>query len=426
VIWPVHSVLKKHLTNGLIVFVGQMVTAVGGLAMVRVMTEHLSPEEYGLLTLGITFALMANQIIFGPLGSGLTRFFAAAAEKGETAAFLQAATTLGKYAAAVLVALAAVAVLVLCVLGSYRWATLLGLGLLFSLAAGFYALFNGIFLAKNAQVTLTSFQSSEPLARLALAVVVMAVLGATAEAALTGYILGTLITVLLQVWKMMRAHPLEALAGPELKAKWLDKVVRYGAPYATWGVFTTINLASDRWVLKWAQGQDQVGLYAALYQIGYLPVVMLVSIFAQVITPHLYQSAGDGTDGARLTGVYALVKKAVAACLATTLALVVMGYFLHGLVYQWFVSKAYASVSSYLPLMILAAGIFASAQIAALRLHSGASTTQLIPVKIGCAVIGIILNVILGSQYGVFGIVLAQLLTSVTFFMWIFAIGPKS
>jgi O-antigen/teichoic acid export membrane protein len=423
--WPIHSVLSKHLTNGLIVLAGQMSVAVSGLVMVRVMTEHLLPADYGLLTLGITFALMANQVIFGPLGSGLTRFFAAAAESRETDAFLKAATTLTKYAAAILVSIAGIAVLVLFLLGSFRWATLLGLGLMFSLASGFYSLINGIFLAKNAQKTLTIFQSSEPVARLAFAVLLMALLGATAEVALAGYMLGTLIIVLLQMARINYTDPVHNVVDSGITAKWLGKILHYGAPYATWGVFTTINLASDRWVLKWAQGQDQVGLYAALYQIGYLPVIMLVSIFAQIITPHLYKTAGDGTDHERLTGVYSVVKKAVAACMGATFILMIMGYFLHGLLYAWFVSKSYASVSKYLPLMILAAGIFASAQIASLRLHSGVSTTQLIPVKIGCAVIGIILNVIFGIHYGVFGIVLAQLVTSFTFLIWIFAIGPK-
>jgi O-antigen/teichoic acid export membrane protein len=411
--------LNKHLTNGLIVLTGQMIVAVSGLVMVRVITEHLQPAEYGLLTLGITFALMANQVIFGPLGAGLTRFFAAAVESAEADAFLRAAITLTKYATFLLVSIAVVAALLLFLFGAYRWATLLWLGLMFSLVTGFYSLINGIFLAKNAQKTLTVFQSSEPLARLVFAVVLIFVFGSTAEAALFGYILGTLITFLFQVVQVKRTEPFHKTVNSEIKAKWLEKILHYGTPYATWGVFTTINLASDRWVLKWATDQEQVGLYAVLYQIGYLPVTMAVTVLAQIITPQLYAIAGDGANNDRLIKVYSVTKKVVVICIITTIILALLGMLLHELIYDLFVSKSYASVSKYLPLMIFAAGIFASGQVASLALQSGATAAPLIPIKIGSAFIGIILNLIIGYYYGVLGIATALVITSLAYLFWI-------
>ncbi len=417
--------MKIKLSNGIVVIAGQLIVAGTGLATVRILTEYLQPTEYGMLTLSITFTLMANQVIFGPLSAGLTRFFSAADELVESEAIIKAAYTLSIYAVAILIGMATIAVAVLAMIGSYRWATLIGLAVIYSITLGFYSFNNGILLAKNEQKKLTIFQCFEPLARLVFAFLLIYFFNLTAEMALTGFLLGALIIVFIQIMQIKDNHVFNNNVDSEIKVKWREKILRYGAPYATWGIFTTINLASDRWVLHWTQSQEQVGLYSALYQIGYLPMIMLVSIFSQLITPYLYKTAGDGTDSARLLEVYPVINKAVAACLFATLIISIFGFFYHEIIYAQFVSKEYAKISIYLPHMILAAGIFASAQVKSLRLHSSASTVQLIPIKVGIALIGIILNIILGSQYGVFGIVIAQLLTSITYLTWISCIGPK-
>lgn len=413
--------MRWQLKSSVIILAGQFAVAIAGLAMVRVLTEYLSPAEYGYLTLGLTFSLIANQIIFGPLGAGLTRFYATANECNETLSYMQAVVSLTKYASILLLGIAIIGLIGLFWFGVYHWVVLVVLSAIFSLLSGIYGLSNGIFLAKNSQIILTLFQGIEPWCRLVFAVGIMALFGRTSEAALEGYIIGTLITVLFQIIKIIKISPSKAESNIVIKSKWQKNILSYSLPYASWGIFTTLHLSSDRWVLSWAQGQEQVGLYATLYQIGYLPIIMIISVFSQIITPHLYKIAGDGLDQNRLKQVRSVTKRALLVCIGATLIMVLFGWVFHELIYKWFVSEKYASVSYLIPLMIFAAGLFASGQIVTLALQSGVTTAKLMPIKIICALIGVFLNFILGTKFGVLGVVLAQVIFSMIYLSWVSA-----
>jgi O-antigen/teichoic acid export membrane protein len=387
--------------------------------MVRVLTEYLSPAEYGYLTLGLTVSLISNQLIFGPLGAGVTRFFAAASDQNEVTAYLRAVTTLTKQAILLVTVLTGIGLIALVSLELTQWAVLLVIGMMFSLATGFYTLANGIFLAKNSQIELSLFQISEPISKLAIAILFIIFIGSNSTAALGGYIVGTLMIFTWQYFKLRKIPTRSATNTSAAKEKWQNSIRYYGLPYASWGLFTALHLASDRWVLNSTQGPDQVGLYATLYQLGYLPVTMLVSVFSQVITPHLYKIAGEGIDNHNQDKILLIIKRAVIASIGVTIIFATFAYIFHGLIYEWFVSEKFASVSLYMPLVVIAGGLFASGQILMLSLQSRNTSTSQIPIKIGCAVIGILLNIILGSMFGVAGMVIAQASYSIIYFGWV-------
>ena len=69
--------------EGFWVLLGQVVAILGALGGVRVLTELLDPTAYGELALGMTAATLVNQVIFGPLGQGASRFFAPANDIGD-------------------------------------------------------------------------------------------------------------------------------------------------------------------------------------------------------------------------------------------------------------------------------------------------------------------------------------------------------
>jgi len=69
---------------------GQAEAVIRSLVGVRLLTGILSPDVYGELALGITLAMLVNQIVPEPLGAPVSGFFATAREKGELSSFLTA------------------------------------------------------------------------------------------------------------------------------------------------------------------------------------------------------------------------------------------------------------------------------------------------------------------------------------------------
>lgn len=409
----------KLIKSGIVILFGQIVIAISGLIMVRVLTEKLSPSEYGLLTLGISFSLFANQILFGPLGAGLVRFYTSAKENKEENELISSIINLVKYFLIVFFVLSVIPEVILLYLNSLRWSVLIFLGIIFSFVVGINSLLNGIFLAENSQKTLTLFQVVEPISRLLISLFLIYQYKPTAEYVLIGFLVGTLLISFFQIKKIRECYS-ENNANKKYKIKkWEEKIFKYGLPYAIWGLFTAAQLASDRWVLNFTQGQNEVGLYTTLYQIGYVPVTMLIGIIGQIMTPYLFEKAGDGTEVEKNKEVNKVTIEVVKVCIFITFALVFFGFLLSDVVYKIFVSEQYFSVSGYLPIIIFAAGVFASAQVASLALQSGPNSNPLILIKITCALLGILLNYVFGKYFSILGILISLSIISVFYLVWI-------
>ena len=82
---------RRLIKEGSWIVLGQLMMIAGSLVGVRLLTELLSPDAYGQLALGMTIATLVNQIVLGPLGGGIIRFYAHAVESSDLAGYFNAA-----------------------------------------------------------------------------------------------------------------------------------------------------------------------------------------------------------------------------------------------------------------------------------------------------------------------------------------------
>lgn len=437
------------------VTIGQVVAVLGGLVGVRMLTELMSPEAYGELALGMTIATLFQQISFGPFGQATLRFYPPAREKNSVLDLEQDALQIGKLLATILVAVVAFVTGGLWISGRPDWATLFLIAFFFSLFQGVNNVVNGIQNAARYRIVVAWHKGAFEWLRFLVAAGLIWLLTGESWVALTGYVFAAAIICVSQFvlyWRKIRqpavqreraadVHSAEVECavgnagggemsveerddGPENRDQdWGRRLWDYGSPFAIWGIFTWVHIASDRWALQAFSGQKAVGLYAVLYQLGFYPLTFVSSIVSKFISPILYEKAGDASSEERVRSAYKLNYWITGGTVLATVAATGGAYLLHPIVFQIFVGEEYRAASDLLPYMTLAGGLYATSQVVGLLLMSRAESKRLIVPKVATALIGGGLNVAGSYWYGVEGVILGLIAFSLINIAWTLSVS---
>lgn len=395
---------------------GQIAVVLGALVLVRVLTEYLDPTQYGQLALGLTVAGLINQVVMGGVTAGIGRFYSVAAEKNDLPSYLNASGWLMVYATAAVVVIALVLMAGLYWFSYSGWMGLAAVALLFSVLSGYNTSLSGIQNAARQRAIVAFHGGLDAWLKILLAVGVMFWLGKSSSAVILGYALSSLLVTGSQFYFLRRLiRPLER---PQASAKWIRQIWAYSWPFSTWGVFTWAQQVSDRWALQTFASTQDVGMYAVLFQLGYVPIGLATAMAITFLGPVLYQRSGIATDHTRNTSVHRIAWRITLVGLVVTGLAFLFTLMLHESIFHFLADAQYHSVSHFLPWMVLAGGIFAAGQMLALKLMSEMKPAAMTAAKIITATLGVVLNVYGAKQYGLPGVVGALVLFSGIYFLW--------
>ena len=411
---------------------GQVVGAAGNIFAIRVLTTLLPPAGYGQLALAMTGAVLAQQLVFGPIGTACLRFFAPAAESGELGVYVRAVARM--FLAGTL-ALGAISVAVgIFIAGSAR------LNLLpMVAAAGVFAwissagsMIDGIQNAARQRMIVALHQGAGAWLRLGIVIEVARYLTQDVNSILWSYSAGYTVVMVSQLYflqrtlrRSMRGTRSGSLQEPDAARPMLRSMWTYTWPFSLWGIFYWIQASSDRWALGAYAGLDQVGLYQSLYQVGYYPIAMLTQFLLQVSAPIIFQRAGSGADRGRRMNAEGLNNLLTRVVLGATAVVALASYMGGHRVLALVLAPPYRAHSPLISMLILASGCFAAGQIKSLNFMTSLATHRLIAPKIVTAVAGAGL-IVLGARYrGSYGVAAAQLAFSLSYIVWIFLLDRK-
>jgi O-antigen/teichoic acid export membrane protein len=418
------SRIQRLAREGGWVVAGQIATALGALALVRVLTEYLDPEQYGQLALGLTLASLVNQVVMGGIGAGIGRFYSIAAEKEDLGGYLHATGYLLTYATAAVVAIGLILMASLSWLGYSHWIGLAAAALVFSALSGYNSTLSGIQNAARQRAIVAIHGGVDAWLKILLAVGAVLWLGASSTAVVGGYACSSLlITVSLLIF-LRRTIPQQHTPIPN-RQQWMPRIWAYSLPFSTFGAFTWMHQASDRWALQVFATTSDVGQYAVLFQLGFTPIALITGMAMSFSGPILYQRSGDATDHARNTNVHLLSWRMTHLSLIVTL----LGFAITFALHEWFfgllVASEYRGSSHLLPWVVLAGGIFAAGQMLALKLMSDMKSSAMTTAKIVTAVIGILLNLVGAAFAGTQGVVGALVAFSCIYFVWMALLASR-
>jgi O-antigen/teichoic acid export membrane protein len=399
------------------VALGQVIAVIGALVGVRLLTELLDPASYGQLALGMTLATLVHQCIFGPLGHGATRFWSPAEEAKDLPGYLSAARGLIAKATGLVVALAVSGAGALWISGHVSWAVLTMLAAIFALLRGYNSILGGLQNAARQRIIVAFHQGAETWMRFLLAAAAIVLLAATSTAAMAGYVLAMLLVLVSQALFFRRRLVSVSMTSAG-DPGWRDQIWQFAWPFAAFGLFTWAQVASARWALEMFASTEDVGFYAVLFQLGVYPMSILTAMAIQYLAPIFYQRAGDAQDALRNENVRVLGARLTSTTLSLTFVATAAVFLLHQWIFRWFVAENYRSVSYLLPWLVLAGGLIAAAQTVELNLMSMLKTRSMLRVKVVTAIAGVIFNYLGARYYGILGVVAANILFAVPYFLW--------
>lgn len=402
---------------------GQILLASGAILGVRLLTGVLTPASYGELALGMTIVTLAYNVALWPVGWVSTRFFAPAQEANQIHEYLRAIVYLLAWISVIVIIVIGSASFILWILDLAEWSVLLLIILIFVLLSGYNITLDSIQNAARQRAIVALHQGVGQWLRFLTAVALIILLGASSQVAMLGYALASLLVlgsqlVFFQRRILTNINPQSSVTQENINS-WIEQMKTYGWPFVTWGPFTWAQLSSDRWALQTFRTTSDVGLYAVLYQLGFYPIHLFFDAMVQLVSPLLFSRAGDGSDTQRVQQArrwnYLLVLFSVLLAIMGTF----LAFLLHDWIFSLLVAPDYRSVSFLLPWMVLAGGLFASGQVASVLFMTTVNTQQLIAPKIITAILGISLNFVGAYWLGLTGVVLAILIFSAIYFVWI-------
>ncbi len=421
--------LSRFSSEFVWVALGLGLATVGGAVGVRLLTSVLSPSTYGELTLTVTLAALVHQSVTGPLTQAFLRYFAPAHESGRFDAYLRGVRHLLARAMGIVTGIALVTGIVVVLVGRRDLVGLLGGAFLLSVVLGVGASLDGMQNAARHQAVVAWHQGLLPWLRSLFAFGLVAEFGARAGNALLGFVVGSTVVLASQVWLFRRTILRSSTPQRLVNTGDVEYLVRqmrhYAWPFASWGILSWLQMSSDRWALQLFQNAQSVGIYAVLYQLGYVPMSMLSSLLVQLVVPVIFSRSGDGKDLTRVRSALVLTRRVVVWMLVATGIASMMAFVLRDLIFALLVGPDFRSSSAYFPLLVFGGGIFGAGQGAALILMSGADTRQLVWPKVTTAILGVLLNVGGAYWFGVPGVVFANVLFGLAFFVWIVVLGRR-
>jgi O-antigen/teichoic acid export membrane protein len=254
---------------------GQGVPAVVGFLSVPIVTRMFHPENYG--DYSIAMATVAVLVSFvGWLPVSIVRFYPAYVRDGKLDVLYGNAGALT--ALSILLIGVAFFVLVSTVRGllSFHLYVLMCLGVALFVAR---AVFNVLqhFLMSNRSVgwyaIFASWQSAAGLAA-GIALIVLLDIG------IEGLVLGAMLSVaviLPLLWKKAAGHRLITHRGLDLKL--VKGFASYGFPLVAANLAAWILSLSDRYILQFFRGSEEVGIYSASYSVSEKSVMLIATLF---------------------------------------------------------------------------------------------------------------------------------------------------
>jgi len=401
------------------VVVAQLSAIIGAIFSVRILTEYLEPAEYGRLALGLTIGGLVNLVVTNGISAGIQRYYSIAIEGNDLKGYFDGAKYLLFISTIIILAISLLLIAILSLVGMSGWIPISALALLHSSFYSIYLTLNGIQSAARKRANVAIHVAGDAILRILLSILFIRLFGSSGASVIIAYALAAFMLTVSQLY-FLRDLFLENRNNnkPAIAENWINRIWNFSWPLSFPGLFIWLQQASDRWALERFTTTAEVGQYVVLFQLGYTPIGMIVGLVTGIIVPIIFQRSGSVTDVERNASVHKISWYIALSGLFLTAFCFSVSWISHDWLFYWLVAEPFRSISYMLPWIVLAGGLFASAQIFTFKLMSELRTKAQLAAKIITAVVGVSANILGAFWFGIEGVLGALVIFSGFYFLW--------
>ena len=333
----------------------------------RFLTHLMATDEYGRLALAISLSTLAVLIFGDPIGRTAVRFYSLWYRDGKPHGYLQ---NLGKSLVRSIVGIGLCCIIAILYCHNFKAAAGIYLILITGVFAGILV-FNRVAMALEDAARERRFrgvlQGGFEILRFGSAIGLIAILTLpAAETVLTGFVLAGLLVVIVHgifLYRLFHRDQAEikSTAYPEGEMD-IARMRSFQSPLVVSSICVWLVMMAERWALQYFGSPEDVGGYAAVYQLAFVPMLLVSNFMVLLIEPVLYQlvePVGKMTSSGRNQRIN---NYAVLGIMAISVVLSVLLFFTYPVAGTLFLGVEFQDYSWMFPWLFLAGGCFAAAR----------------------------------------------------------------
>jgi O-antigen/teichoic acid export membrane protein len=400
------------------VLYGYIVVFLGNIFLVKLLTEYLSPVEYGELALSLTLSVLAVQVSFSICASGIKRYYIISFEEKQTYPFMLAAKQLFLYGIYFTFFIELILSAALLFLGKKHLIWPLVVAIIFQILSVLNSLFNSLQNAIRNRKIVAIHEGLLVWMKIGFVYIIYSLLNKFyVNHIFIAYIFAVGFILVSQFFAIKPLVTKKGIGKIDI-FKWKQKIWQYSKPAMYYNVFSWLQMTSDRWAIETFLDTKQVGLYSTVLQLGWAPINIITTLGLSIISPIFFQKSGNAKDKEMNSKVYSASWNIIKISMLLFGIYFIISLFTHKYIYRYLVSEEYWEISHLLPWLILAGGLFSMSQILVMKIQSDMNPEKLILPKIIIASLGVFLNFIGAYYFGLNGIVGGMISFSILSFIW--------
>jgi len=362
--------LKRQLmSDGFWVAIAQLASAVGALATVRVLTELLAPNTFGLLALGLGVITFAQGLLCTPILQALLRYYPDFHATSHAAALCKTTKhiLIRRASYSVVSGISAACVAAPFFAAPFWTTTLLSIFLFVEIWRSYeVTLFN----PTRRQKPFAAVMMLDAGLRPTLAWIFVRITGLEVEAVLAAFITASVVTA--TVSRLSFQDEYDCKESGSYKASIEKQMQAFSLPILPLTIIGWCNGTLDRYVIAGILGSGQVGLYAAAYGLVSRPFLMIGQVLEQTLRPSYYEATSR--NDTETSETYFQLRVTLAS-IAAVIGFIFVYCFAESIA-KIFLSETFRSSAPIMPWIALAYGIIGVVQALEIRFYAHYQTRQ--------------------------------------------------
>lgn len=406
------------------IILGYLVSIIGSILLVKILTKALSTSDYGRLSLALTIGTLVCQVGFSTSMPGISRFYTLSVEKNEIDCFWNSAKDSLLKSTIASIILGVLSLLMLVYLKKTELLFISGLAIFYSILLSYSSTFSLIQNAARKRKIVSLINAIDSISKILLLYLMLRCLTSTSEKVIVIYILVVLMILFSQNIFLNKLLP-EIPDKKGSESFWKNRIYEFSQPFLIFNLFTWFQSNSDRWALEILTTTSNVGLYAVLFQLGYTPVTIVTGFLSTLISPIIYSKSGAADDLVRNNKVKKITWLLIVLIMICGFFAMIVTYLFHAFLFEKLVSKQYLASSYLMPWMVLAATIASASQFLSIKIMGDLDTKKLIKPKVFTSILSIMLTFTGAKYYGLKGVIFSIIIFNVVQFLWLVVISNK-